>query len=68
MTEVKVSPKFQIVIPKEVREALDIRVGQKFRVIQYGDRIELIPRLSVKEARGLFEGINTDVEREPDRE
>jgi AbrB family looped-hinge helix DNA binding protein len=68
MTEVKVSPKFQIVIPKEVREALDIRVGQKFRVIQYGNRIELIPRLSVKEARGLFEGINTDVEREPDRE
>lgn len=68
MTEVKVSPKFQVVIPKEIREALGIRVGQKFKVIQYGDRIELIPRLSIKEARGLFKGIDTDVERDPDRE
>lgn len=68
MTEVKVSPKFQIVIPKEIREALDIRVGQRFRIIQYGDRIELIPRLTVKEARGLYKGISTDVERDQDRE
>lgn len=68
MTEVKVSPKFQIVIPKEIREALDIRVGQRFRIIQYGDRIELIPKLGVKEARGLYKGISTDVERDQDRE
>lgn len=68
MTEVKVSPKFQIVIPKEIRKALGIKPGQTVRVIQYQDRIELIPRIGIREARGMFKGIDTDVEREPDRE
>lgn len=68
MTDVKVSPKFQIVIPKAIRTALGIKPGQVVRVIQYGDRIELIPRIKISEARGLYEGIDTDVEREPDRE
>ncbi len=67
MKTVTVSPKFQVVIPREVRESLGIRPGQKVQVIRYEDRIELIPVRPVRETRGFLKGINTDVEREPDR-
>jgi len=63
-----VSPKFQIVIPKKVREHLGIQPGQKVRVIPYMGRIELIPVESIKDNRGFLKGIDTEVEREPDRE
>ena len=43
MSAVKVSPKYQVVIPLEVRESLDIRPGEKVQVLQYDNRIELIP-------------------------
>ena len=43
MQQVKVSPKFQVVIPKPVRESLGIRPGQRLQVIPYGDRIEFVP-------------------------
>lgn len=68
MTIVKVSPKYQIVIPKPVREALGIKPGQAVQIIQYQDRIEVIPQLSIKEARGIYKGLNTDVPRDADRE
>ena len=67
MDTVTVSPKFQVVIPREVRESLGIRPGQKVQVIHYEDRIELIPVRPVRETRGFLKGIDTDVEREPDR-
>lgn len=67
MEAVLVSPKFQIVIPRAVREALSIRPGQKVQVIQYEDRIELIPMKPMREMRGFLRGIDTSVEREPDR-
>ncbi len=67
MKTVTVSPKFQVVIPREVRESLGIRPGQKVQVIRYEDRIELIPVRPVRETRGFLEGIGTEVEREPDR-
>ena len=67
MKEVTVSPKFQVVIPRAVRESLGIKPGQKVQVLQYGDRIELVPVKSVKEMRGFLKGIDTVVEREPDR-
>ncbi len=67
MQTVTVSPKFQVVIPREVRESLGIRPGQKVRVIHYEDRIELIPVRPVRETRGFLKGIDTDVGREPDR-
>lgn len=43
MTTVSVSPKFQIIIPRQVREALDIQPGQRIPVIPYQKQIELIP-------------------------
>jgi AbrB family looped-hinge helix DNA binding protein len=67
MITVSVSPKFQIVIPKAIREALDIQPGQKIQLIRYQNRIELIPVQSLKKARGFLKGIDTSIEREEDR-
>jgi len=67
MESVTVSPKFQIVIPRRIRQSLDIQPGQKVQVIRYGNRIELILLRPVQETRGFLRGIDTTVEREPDR-
>lgn len=67
MTSVKVSPKYQVVIPKEIRESMGIVSGQKIQVLTYGNRIELIPIKPMKELRGFLKGIDTSVERETDR-
>lgn len=67
METVMVSPKFQIVIPPSIREALGIRPGQKFQIIYYQNRIELIPLTVIKKARGFLRGIDTTIGREPDR-
>ncbi len=68
MLAVKVSPKFQVVIPQEVREAMDLHPGEKFQVIPYGNRIELIPIRGIKFGRGFLKGIDTTIQREKDRE
>lgn len=67
MEAVLVSPKFQVVIPRAVREALRIRPGQKMQVVQYEDRIELIPIRPTREMRGFLKGLDTTIEREADR-
>lgn len=67
MITVTISSKYQIVIPKKVREELDIRVGQKIQLIPYQNRIEFIPLKDIKEMMGFLEGINTDVPRDKDR-
>ncbi len=68
MERATVSTKYQVVIPKKVREELGIKPGQKVHVIPSMGRIELIPLQSVRESRGFLEGIDTDIDREPDRE
>lgn len=67
MDTVTVSSKYQIVIPQNVREPMGIRPGQKVRVMRYEDRIEVIPVRPIEEMRGFLKGIETTVEREPDR-
>lgn len=67
MESVTVSPKFQVVIPQAVRKSLGIKPGQKVQVIQYGDRVELIPVKPVKKMRGFLKGMSSDIQREPDR-
>lgn len=67
MTAVTVSPKYQVVIPKAVRESLGIVSGQKIQVLAYQNRIELIPIKPMKAMRGFLKGINTNVRRDRDR-
>jgi AbrB family looped-hinge helix DNA binding protein len=67
MQAVTVSPKFQVVIPREVRQSLQLRPGQKLQVLEFEGRIELIPERDIAELRGFLKGINTDIEREEDR-
>ena len=67
MKAVTVSPKFQVVIPREVRSAMDIQPGTKVQVLQYENRIELIPLKNPRDLRGFLKGIDTSVDREEDR-
>ena len=64
---VTISPKFQVVIPKRIREAMALRPGQRLLAVQVGDRIELVPLPDAKSQRGSLRGIDTDVPREDDR-
>lgn len=67
METVTVSPKFQVVIPLSIREALGLVAGEKMNVIRYGDRVEFIPVHKAREMRGFLRGIDTAIDREPDR-
>ena len=67
MQTVTVSPKYQVVIPKIIRDALHLRPGQKMKVLEYDGRIELIPDRDISELKGFLKGINTEFVREDDR-
>ena len=67
MEAVKISPKFQVVIPRAIREKLHLVAGQRMQVVAYGNRIELIPERDIADMRGFLRGIETTVERESDR-
>ena len=67
MNTVTLSPKYQVVIPKEIRDKLQLRPGQKMRMIEYEGRIEMIPDRDIAELRGFLKGIDTDIRREKDR-
>ena len=67
MDTVTLSPKFQVVIPLAVREALGLRPGEKLRVLRHGGRVELIPIRKLRDLRGSLKGMDTTVEREADR-
>ncbi len=67
MIVVTLSPKYQVVIPQAIREALGLRPGQKIQAIRYDDRIEFIPLKRARAVRGFLKGIDTRVPRERDR-
>ncbi|HKK91878.1 MAG TPA: AbrB/MazE/SpoVT family DNA-binding domain-containing protein [Longimicrobiales bacterium] len=67
MTVVTVSPKYQVVIPKDVREQLDLKPGQKVEAFAFGNRIELVPVRSPSELRGFLRDMENDFTREADR-
>ncbi|MDQ2971774.1 MAG: AbrB/MazE/SpoVT family DNA-binding domain-containing protein [Rhodanobacteraceae bacterium] len=67
MSAVTVSPKFQVVIPQAVRQAMGLVPGVKLQVVHFEDRIEMIPLRSSKSLRGSLRGIDTSVPRERDR-
>ncbi|MEK7270650.1 MAG: AbrB/MazE/SpoVT family DNA-binding domain-containing protein [Planctomycetota bacterium] len=64
MSAVTVSPKYQVVIPRDVREAMGIRPGQKVEVFHFDGRIEIVPVLPMRKMRGMFKGIDSTVERD----
>ena len=64
MDAVTISPKFQVVIPKSIREQLKLVPGQKVQAIAYGGRIEFIPIRPVSEMRGMLRGLDTSFERD----
>ena len=67
MSAVTLSPKFQVVIPRAVREAMGLVPGTKLQAVQFQDRIEMIPLRSSKPLRGALRGIDTDVPRDGQR-
>ena len=67
MEAVTISPKYQVVIPRRIREALKLKPGLKVQVLAYGNRIELIPLKNISDMRGFLKGIDTAIDREPDR-
>ena len=68
VSTVTVSSKYQVVIPKDVRERLRIRPGQKVEAFAVGGRVELVPIRPISEMRGFLKGMDPNFEREPDRE
>jgi len=62
-----ISPKYQVVIPRELRESLHLKPGEKVEFLLYENRIEMIPVRDIKKMRGYLKGIDTTVEREKDR-
>ncbi len=67
MDTVTLSSKFQVVIPLAIRVELQLTPGEKFHVIRYAGRVELIPVRPIKEMRGILHGMDTNIEREGDR-
>jgi len=67
MTTVTISPKFQVVIPRPLRERLHLRPGQRLQVLEYAGRVELIPERRITDLRGFVSGIDTSFSREGDR-
>lgn len=64
MDTVTLSPKFQVVIPKRVRQNMSLRAGEKLEVISFDDRIELIPVRPMSEMRGFLQGLDPSFDRE----
>lgn len=67
METVTISPKFQVVIPKTIRESLHLTPGEKLYVFVYQKRLELMLVRDVKKMRGFLKGMNTSLERDKDR-
>jgi AbrB family looped-hinge helix DNA binding protein len=68
VSRVTVSSKYQVVIPKDVRDRLKIRPGQKVEAFAIGERIELVPVRPIRDLRGILRGVEARFEREPDRD
>lgn len=67
MNALTLSPKFQVVIPKHIRESMRLTAGMPMQVVQYGDRIEFMPVRPMKATRGLLKGMDTAFARDDDR-
>ena len=64
MDTVTISSKYQMVIPRSIREKWNVKPGQKVRLIVYGNRLEVVPVRNIKEARGFLKGMSSEIERD----
>jgi len=67
MNTVTVSPKFQVVIPLEVRRRLKLQPGAKLMVVEFNGGLRLMPLKPPSALRGIARGVAADIVREPDR-
>ena len=68
MATTTISPKFQIVIPKDVREKLHLCPQQRLQVVEKGGVITLVPELPLKSLKGLLKGMSkTGIREKQDR-
>jgi len=67
MQTVTISPKYQVVIPKEIREALHLQPGEKLQIFLYQNRLEFVPVKDIKKMRGFLKDMDTIIERDKDR-
>ena len=67
MDTVILSPKYQVVIPRGVRQSLGLAPGEKLHGRSYAGRVELIPARKMKSLRGFLKGMDTKIDREADR-
>ncbi|MBV8814893.1 MAG: AbrB/MazE/SpoVT family DNA-binding domain-containing protein [Verrucomicrobia bacterium] len=67
MVTVKLSSKFQVVIPRSVRVRLGLRPGMKLQVIEYQGRVEFVPVRKPGELKGFLGKIDTEIPRGDDR-
>ena len=64
MQTVTISSKYQIAIPKQIREKHNLKPGEKFILMSIGNRIEMIPEKKMEDLRGVLSGMDTDPDRE----
>ena len=67
MSTVTVSPKFQVVIPLDVRRRMKLEPGAKLMVVEFNGGLRLMPLKTPAALRGIARGIDTTIEAEPDR-
>ena len=67
MTTIRISPEYQVVIPRKVCEAMNLKPGTRLQVLQFADRIELIPLRSASSLRGSLPGLDRRARRDEDR-
>ncbi len=66
MSTVTISPKYQVVIPRAVRERIQLHPGERLQVISFDDRIELVPVRPMRKMRGFLKGLDPTFTRDED--
>lgn len=64
MQTVTISPKYQIAIPRQLREKHNIKPGERFILLSIGDRIEMVPEKKIEDLHGILSGMDSDPGRE----
>jgi AbrB family looped-hinge helix DNA binding protein len=64
MDAVTISSRYQIVIPRKIREQYDVKPGYKVVFIPFEKNLRVIFVPPIEQARGMFPGIDTSIERE----